>query len=202
MSGPRAARAPTALAAVGALLLGGCAAEDTSVSPAAPACSADDDGAVGNGVVLMAQAVPSATWVPCVEGVPLGWGFGGLDARSGSARFWLDSDRDGQRAIEVRLAETCDTAGATEVPTDREGLRRLERVTEVTPEFHGRRYYLFEGGCLTVVFTLGGEYRGEPLALATQGIGVVSRAHLAAQVREETGGRLELDPPAGGGGAS
>ncbi len=197
MTGPRAGRTPTVLGTTGALLLAGCAAEEASVSREVPACSVDDDGVAADGVVLMAQAVPSATWVPCVEGVPLGWGFGGLDARSGSASFWLDSDRDGPRAIEVRLAESCDTAGATEIPSDREGLRRLERVTQVTPEFHGRRYYLFEGGCLTVVFTLGGEYRGEPLALATQGIGVVSRAELAAQVREETGGRLELDPPAG-----
>ncbi|SEP26914.1 hypothetical protein [Trujillonella endophytica] len=195
MSAPRAGRAPIALGAVGALVLGGCAAEEASVSREVPACS-DDDGEAANGVVLMAQAVPSATWVPCVEGVPLGWGFGGLDAAGGSARFWLDSDRDGPRAIEVRLDESCDTAGATEIPTDREGLRRLERVTQVTPEFHGRRFYLFEGGCLTVVFTLGGEYRGEPLALATQGIGVVSRADLSAQVRGDTGGRLELDPPA------
>ena len=197
MSGPRATRAPAVLAAAGALLLSGCAAERTSVSRQVPACSVDD-GQAADGVVLMAQSVPSATWVPCVEGVPLGWGFGGLDARSGSARFWLDSDRDGRRAIEVRLEEACDTTGATEIPTDREGLRRLERVTQVTPEFHGRRFYLFEGGCLTVVFTLAGEYRGEPLALATQGVGVVSRAELAAQVREESGGRLDLDPPADG----
>ena len=196
MSGTRAARAPTLLGTVGALVLGGCAAEEPSVSREVPACAADDDGEAANGVLLMAQSVPSATWVPCVEGVPLGWEFGGLDARRGSARFWLDSDRDGPRAIEVRLDEGCDTTGATEIPTDRQGLRRLERVTQVTPEFHGRRFYLFEGGCLTVVFTLGGEYRGEPLALATQGIGVLSRAALAAQVREETGGRLELDPPA------
>jgi hypothetical protein len=196
VSGPRAAWATLVPAAV--LVLAGCSSEGTSVSLEVPACESGDDGRAAHGVVLMAQSVPAAQWVPCVGSVPLGWDFSGLDARSGSARFWLDSDRDGRHAIEVRLEESCDTEGATEIPTDREGLRRLERVTQVTPEFHGRRYYLFEGGCMTVVFTLSGEGRGEPLALATQGIGVVSREDVAAQVRDESGGRLELDPAADG----
>ena len=52
----------------------------------------------------MAQSVPTATWVPCIRtALPLGWNFHHLDARNGVARFWLDSDRDGQQAVEVRL---------------------------------------------------------------------------------------------------
>jgi hypothetical protein len=200
VSGSRGAGAATLLLPVVALL-SACTSEGPSVSLEVPACSGGDDADAANGVVLMAQSVPSASWVPCVEGVPLGWGFSGLDARSGSARFWLDSDRDGHHAIEVRLDRQCDTDGATPVPTDREGLTRLERVSQVTPEYHGRRFYLFEGGCITVVLTLAGEYRGEPLALATQGIGVVDREALAVQVREQTDGRLELDPPPDEGGS-
>jgi hypothetical protein len=72
---------------------------------------------------------------------------------------------------------------------------RFERVTTTTPRFEGERYYVFDGGCITFVFRLGGESRGEPLALATQAIGAVSRADLVAQVREQSDGRLELDPP-------
>ena len=199
MNGSRGARAVTLLLPVVALL-SACTDEGPSVSLELPACSGGDDGDAANGVVLMAQSVPSASWVPCVEGVPVGWKFAGLDARSGSARFWLNSDRDGDHAIEVRLDARCDTEGATAVPTDREGLSRLERVSQVTPEYHGRRFYLFDGGCITVVLTLAGEYRGEPLALATQGIGVVDREALAVQVRQETDGRLELDPPPDEGG--
>jgi hypothetical protein len=195
VSGARTTGASAVLLPVVALLLSACSGEGPSVSLEVPTCSGADDGDAAHGVVLMAQSVPSASWVPCVEGVPLGWDFAGLDARSGSARFWLDSDRDGHHAIEVRLDDTCDTGGATAVPTDREGLSRMERVTQVTPEYHGRRFYLFEGGCMTVVLTLSGEYRGEPLALATQGIGVLARQDLADQVRSDTGGRLELDPP-------
>ena len=40
-----------------------------------------------------------------------------------------------------------------------------------------------------------GEGRGEALALATQAVGAVSRTDLEFQVREESDGRLELDPP-------
>ncbi|WP_345771485.1 hypothetical protein [Geodermatophilus normandii] len=196
--GPRRTVAPRALPVLlaTALLATGCIREGTSVSGEIPACTAGDDATAANGVVLMAQSVPTAAWVPCVENVPVGWTFAGLDARSGSARFWLDSDRDGVHAIEVRLTGGCDTRGATEIPSELDDLRRFERVTQVSPQYHGRRYYVFDGGCLTVVFTLSGDNRGEPLALATQSLGVVSREDLATQVHDESGGRLHLDPPA------
>ena len=77
---------------------------------------------------------------------------------------------------------------------------RFERVRLTTPSFEGERYYVFDGGCLTVVFPLTGESRGEPLALATQAVGVVSREDLVAQVHEESDGRLSLDPAAEGDG--
>jgi hypothetical protein len=192
------ARPAAALGAALALSLSGCVAPVSSSFGAAPACSIGDDAEAANGVLLMAQAVPTASRVPCVQGLPLGWHFAGLEARDGEAGFWLDSDRDGARAIEVRLTPECDTDGATEIPSDRDGMRRLERVTAVTPQYRGSRYYLFTGGCLTLLFTLSGDNRGEPLALATQGIGVLRRAQLDDQVRAETGGRLGLDPPADG----
>ncbi|TQN41166.1 hypothetical protein FHU33_0526 [Blastococcus colisei] len=186
---------PVLLASLGVLLLPGCVQLGT-LSTELVACKEGDDGMPSNGVVLMAQSVPSASWVPCLEGMPLGWHFSDMDVDRGSARFWLDSDRDGTHAIEVRLTESCDTEGATEIPSDRPEMRRLERVTQVSPQYVGRRYYLFEGGCITVLFTLFGENRGEPLAVATQGLGAVPRDELRALVHEKSGGRLYLDPPA------
>ncbi|TFV67328.1 UNVERIFIED_ORG: hypothetical protein E4P37_03305 [Bacillus sp. AZ43] len=185
------------LAVLTVLLLSGCIRITTLTSDLV-ACKEGDDGAPSNGVILMAQAVPTATWVPCLDTMPLGWHFAEVDVDRGSARFWLDSDRDGVRAIEVRLTRSCDTEGATEIPSDRPEMRRLERVTQVTPQYVGRRYYVFEGGCITVVFTLFGENRGEPLAVATQGLGAVPRDQLRGLVREDSEGRLELDPPAAG----
>jgi hypothetical protein len=185
----------TALLAValGPALLSGCI-QVASLGSDLVACSEGDDGTPANGVVLMAQSVPTATWVPCLEGMPVGWHFAGLDARSDSAAFWLDSDRHGTHALEVRLAESCDTTLASEIPSDRPDMVRMERVLQVTPLFVSRRFYLFEGGCITVLFKISGEDRSEPLAVATQGIGAVPRDDLRELVHEESGGRLELDP--------
>jgi len=181
-----------------ALLASGCASDTTAITDP-PLCSSGRDGA-GNGVILMAQSVPTATWVPCIESaLPLGWGFHHLQAREGIARFWLDSDRDGSQAIEVRLEASCDTVGATQIPSDREGMRRLERVRQVSPTFSGERYYVFPGGCLVFVFHLAGDSPGEALALASQVVGAISRPALRAQVHHDSGGRLHLDPTRGSG---
>ncbi|MGZ4508979.1 MAG: hypothetical protein ACXVX0_17160 [Blastococcus sp.] len=190
MTTARAAALPALLAAG---LVTGCASDSTAIT-STPVCSTADHKAE-NGVLLMAQSVPTASFVPCISAaLPLGWAFHHLDARNGVARFWLDSDRDGQQAVEVRLEKSCDTTGATAVPSDREGMRRLERVDRVTPSYAGARYYLFPGGCLTVVFALHSDSAGEALALASQAVGVVSRDELRAQVEHSSHGRLSLDP--------
>jgi hypothetical protein len=188
------------LAVAALLVLPGCIRVGGTLNTELVACKEGDDGTPSNGIVLMAQSVPSAAWVPCLEGMPLGWHFSGMDVDRGSGRFWLDSDRDGVHAIEVLLTRSCFTSGATEIPSDRPEMRRLERVIQVTPLYVGRRYYVFDGGCITVVFRLSGENRGEPLAVATQGLGAVARDDLRAMVHEDSGGRLQLDPPSTGGG--
>ena len=38
--------------------------------------------------VLMAQSVPSATLLPCIEALPAGWTYGGSDVGSGTSTFW------------------------------------------------------------------------------------------------------------------
>jgi hypothetical protein len=166
------------------------------------ACEAGEEGDPTNGVILLAQSVPTASWVPCLNPLPPGWHFTEMDARDGSARFVLDSDRNDMtapKAIEVQFTGSCDTDGASRVPSDRDGMTRLERVTQVSPTYIGSRFYVFEGGCITVLFTLSGQDRSEPLALATQVLGAVPRDDLRDLVREQSDGRLELDPPAGEG---
>ena len=190
-------------ATVLALLVAGAGAGCGNDSAAAvldpPLCPVGSSGA-GNGVILMAQSVPTASWVPCLRTVlPSGWGFAHLDARDGVSRFWLDSDRDGTSAIEVRLEESCDTSGATEIASDHEFMHRLERPRRLSPAYAGERYYVFRGGCLTIVFRLDKGSPGEAQALASQAIGVVSREDLQEQVHEDSGGRVDLDPVGGDG---
>ena len=164
------------------------------------ACRTGDDGSPANGIVLMAQAVDTASRLPCLDAVPLGWHLSDVQVRDGSGRFWLDSDRDGARAIEVALTASCDTRTATEIPSDREDVRRLESVRRISPEYAGTRYYVFDGGCLTFDFHLGGDSHGEALALASELIGALPRGDLRTQVTEDSNGRLSLDPAVDGGG--
>jgi hypothetical protein len=185
------------MSALAPVVLSGCGGASAFASELV-ACKVGDEATPSNGVVLMAQSVPTASWVPCLNPLPPGWHFTEMNARNGSARFYLDSDRndiESPRAIEVLLTESCDTTGASRVPSDRDGMRRFERVTQVSPTYVGSRYYVFDGGCITVLFTLSGVDRSEPLAVATQIIGTVPREDLQDLVREESGGRLELDPP-------
>jgi hypothetical protein len=193
------ARAAVALLAAVAGGLTACDNTPSGASTEPPFCSHGESGVAARGVVLMAQSVPTASWIPCLRTtMPQGWGFHHMEAGNGSSRFWLDSDRDGQQAIGVGLTATCDVDGTTEIPTDRPGLRRLERVSTLSPHYAGQRFYLFSGGCLTFTFRLTGDSPGEALALAAQSVGVVSRTDLQSQVRRESHGRLSLDPPPGG----
>ncbi len=150
----------------------------------------------------MAQSVPTATWVPCLRrSLPLGWGFHHLDARDGDARFWLDSDRDGTQAVEVRLERDLRHHGQ-HGDRQRPGrhARGYERVRAGEPDLRRRAALPCSvGGCLSVVFQLDGDNPGEALALASQAVGVVSRDDLSAQVHEDSGGRIDLDPSRGEG---
>jgi hypothetical protein len=104
--------------------------------------------------LLEAQAVPSATLIPCITAMPLGWSYGGSDVSSGVARFWLNSDRVGTHVVAVTLTRSCDLSSAQEVhladaPT---GLRLFEEPTALE-RGTTLRLYVFEGGCVTYRFT-------------------------------------------------
>src|SRR4029450_11516287 len=78
-------------------------------------------------LVLEAQAVPSATLMPCANPLPGGWSVGGFEVRSGLARFWLPSARPAPRAAEARLTSSCDVAGATQLPPTSRGGPPVQR---------------------------------------------------------------------------
>jgi hypothetical protein len=112
----------------------------------APTCG------TGHSMILAAQAVPSAALMPCVAALPPGWRVGGTDIASGYARFWLDSDRAGLRAVTVTLSATCDATGARQIRSDQPGTRRFERRLSLRPQFADLRFYTFPGGCATYQF--------------------------------------------------
>jgi hypothetical protein len=181
------------------LMLPGCTVNLSTANPtAAPACPSSPD-RVNNGLVLMAQSVPTTQWVPCIRATPVGWTFTALNAHAGGAQFGMASDREGDRALTVVLEKSCNIAGATQIPSEQSGMNRFERVTRVNRGYGGERYYVFSGGCVTYRFDLHGKSRAEAVTSVSQSLGFVSRDALRRYVHDSSDGRLELDPtPAAG----
>jgi hypothetical protein len=161
-----------------------------------PTC-ASGPGTVQRGLLIMAQAVPGAEWLPCIRTVPQGWTFDEIRPRDGEVRMLFDSDRDGRTALTVVLRATCDLTGATEVPAEHPEMRRWERVTRVSRGYGGERHYTFPGGCITYRFDLRGGTRAEPVAAVSEALGFLRRQDLDDEVRRISGGRLRLDPTGG-----
>ena len=117
-----------------------------------PTCGTDEV------MILMAQAVPTATAIPCLDALPAGWTVGGVRVRRSDARFWLDSDQAGHHAVEVSLRppDACSVDNATEVPSDEPGRRRFEEAQQLPPELRAVRTYLSEDACVTYRFELDG----------------------------------------------
>jgi len=146
----------------------------------------------GNLMILMAQAVPSATSVPCIESLPAGWEVGGVRIRRHVATFWLDSDRGGDRAVQVTLRrpEECGAVPAVEVPSDEVGMRRFERPEQLPPNLRSTRFYLFPGGCVTYQFAFEGAATAAMMFDVDRALGAQPRAALVAEVRHRNGLRL------------
>jgi hypothetical protein len=180
------------------LLLAGLAAGCVNTSGLAedvgrqPNCTSPP-GTVRRGVLIMAQSVPTARWLPCIRAVPPGWTFDEMRPRDGEAAMLFNSDRDGHHALTVLLRPSCDVSGATEVPSEQPEMRRYEQVSRVSHGYGGERHYAFLGGCVTYRFDLRGSTRAEPVAAVSESLGFLSRRSLDAMVRQVSGGRLRLD---------
>jgi tRNA A-37 threonylcarbamoyl transferase component Bud32/membrane-associated phospholipid phosphatase len=143
----------------------------------------------GKVMIIMAQAVPTATVIPCLIALPAGWAVGGVRASRGDGRFWLDSDRTGRHALEVtmRSKDRCDLAGATEVTSDEPGLRRYERPTKLPPGSRSERIYVTEGACVTYRFAFDGGTNGSPIVVLDSALGFQPRGDLVREIERRSG---------------
>ena len=143
-------------------------------------------------MILMAQAVPSATALPCLDTLPAGWELGGVTIERDRGTFWLDSDRGGDRAVEATLLPPNDCApdGATEVPSDEVGMRRYERPERLPPDLRSTRFYVFEGGCITYRFSFDGTTTAALMFDADRALASQPRDEVVAEVRDRNGLRL------------
>jgi tRNA A-37 threonylcarbamoyl transferase component Bud32/membrane-associated phospholipid phosphatase len=145
---------------------------------------------------LQAQAVPSASLVPCVELLP-GWAVAGANARNGQSAFTLDHDRAGKAAMVVRLTPTCDPAGATQMPSQWPGVRHYEQTERRADQFTATWYDQFPGGCVTSRLDSTSDVDGKFATDAPLVLGFATRQALQDALAQRSNGRLHLDPAAG-----
>ena len=148
-------------------------------------------------MVLVAQAVPTASQLPCVELLPAGWSVSDIYVRNGRVRFSLDSDRVGQGAVQVVLQQFCALGKVTRVPSDHPGTRRYQEVVSIQPgkRYQGDVYYLFPGGCVTYRLDFRSDEQARPLGEVSLALGFVTRDALRQTLSDFTDGKVPLDPP-------
>jgi tRNA A-37 threonylcarbamoyl transferase component Bud32 len=145
---------------------------------------------------LQAQAVPSASLVPCVRDLPVGWVLAEVAVNDGRSVISLHHDRAGQ-VLEARLTAGCEIAGVAEEPSGQPGVRRYQLDTRQGPISTTVRFEVFQGGCLVTRITVPETHRAEVMEGAVGTIGFVSRDSLGRALAERSGGRLHLDPVPG-----
>jgi hypothetical protein len=161
----------------GAALTSGC----SSVSYLQASCQ----GARHAVLLLAAQAVPSATYIPCVLPPPGGWSYGGYQVKSGAAQFWVNSDRAGAHAVDIRLTGSCDLAGATglHLRSPPPGLRAYREPAG--PDSRSSvRYFVFAGGCVTERFSFTRQSAPGLFQQADQFLGFTPRSVYVRYVRQ------------------
>jgi tRNA A-37 threonylcarbamoyl transferase component Bud32 len=143
---------------------------------------------------LMAQSVPSASLIPCLQLVPVDWTVAEVAVNNGRSVITLDHDRGGRAAMVVRLSASCDLAGATEVTSEQPGARRYLRVDPNSTEFSATRAYTFPGGCVTQRYRAAGPSALRLSDTASTEFGFITRDELRQALSQRSHGRLELDP--------
>jgi tRNA A-37 threonylcarbamoyl transferase component Bud32 len=146
-----------------------------------PDCETSDQ------LLLMAQSVPTASQLPCLDALPPGWVFDTLRVRDGSSQFQLAYGTTEAPSVTVRLQRRCDTSGASEVPSDEDGTRRFESVRVVGDNYAGKRVYLFDGGCTVYDFSFFGPRGGTLTSELALGVSFYSRDALAENLRARAG---------------
>lgn len=164
-------------------LLSGCGRSAPSFATA-PRCSAAER------LGLIAQSVPSATYIPCVTQLATGWKSRDLVVQDGSTTFELLSDRAEGYPVQVALRRSCDLSSGAPIPPRTVGGRTYLALRSIDPRFVGTMYDAFPGGCVTYRFDF---ERGPHIALMAElqsSVGFVSRTDLAHEIRQQLGVEL------------
>jgi hypothetical protein len=144
----------------------------------------------------MAQAVPSASLVPCLQNLPAGWTLADVKVQDGRARISFDTDRAGAAAVVMELTASCDLAGAVELSSEQPTARRYLRTERNAAGVSITRAYTFPGGCVTQRLLAPAKSREQLASEASFGLGFTTRQELGQALSQRSGGRLTLDSAA------
>jgi hypothetical protein len=175
------AAAMLAIFAVPAVFGVGLLLPASNPSPRAPGCG------TGHPIILAAQAVPSAAFLPCIAALPAGWTAVNAKIASGKATFWLDSGQAGPAAVTITLTATCDTSGTRQVSSGQPGTHLFERPASLVPQYSELRYYTFPGGCATYRFRFARGASPVLAAAAGSAVAFTPRSDLVNYVRRTAG---------------
>lgn len=166
------------LAAILGILSTACSSNQNNL----PGCNSAEDSVFA----LMAQAVPSATQVPCIKELPVGWTFTGAQIRNGQAQLWLDSTIAGVHAVEVDMLASCEVGTAVEVPPapDEVGMRAYVQP-DLPPGFAGARLLLFDGGCVVYRYRFAADAPPTLALEAEEALSFLPRRTIVQAVEEE-----------------
>jgi hypothetical protein len=94
----------------------------------------------------------------------------------------------------VTFSASCDSTDATDAG-DRHGAALAERESQTDTTYQRVQYLTFDGGCVTSDVSMPLRYdRALVLGAVDASLLLVDRSDLSLEVREQTDGRLGLDP--------
>jgi hypothetical protein len=133
-----------------------------------------------NPTALMAESVPSATLLPCVASLPVGWEFAGFSADETHATFSIRANADTGGSVDVELRGACPAASSEGRRSDEAGTSLLRTVQQRSP-YAATWIYRFEGGCarIDIAFTQPADVRPE-LAELRRDLSFLPREDLVA----------------------
>jgi hypothetical protein len=183
-------RRTLAVAVLAAVAAAGCTTTTTgTLVDATPECQP------GRRLAILAQAVPSATYVPCIADDDSPWRFSSLNVEEGRARLSLVYIDPSARSARVELRPDCDVGSLNPQTTPpAPGVERFVRTSTLSPRLAGVSFDRFEGGCAITTFDLPRDAdASERLLDLDTTVGLYPREKLTRELDQEY--HLELDGP-------
>jgi hypothetical protein len=148
---------------------------------------------------VQAQAVPSASLVPCVRTLPVGWSVTNVAVNDGRSVITLAHDQTGGDAMVARLTAGCDVGQAAEQASGQPGVRRYQLVERQGSDFSAVGFDVFPGGCVTTRIRALASSKAEVTAAAPGILGFIpppaARPGPRAALRRPAPARSLDEPP-------